>query len=248
MPMHLYEASAGEVWPTPEWGREQLAGRVAWCGFDLAAKFDLTSWCLIFPPSHPEGAVEVVWRFWLPEAGLDHLAKHLGDDRFDRWTAAGWIAATPGEVLDYEQVYTDIEHDHRTFRIRGGDCDQWSMYPVISEIGRRLGVEVERDLVPYASTYERMTPGMTELMALVRQERFHHHANPVAAYCFDCVEVRRAPYDPELIRPNKPERGATGKRIDAVPAAAMALSAWKNRGQQQPRRSAYEDGSGLMIV
>jgi hypothetical protein len=56
------------------------------------------------------------------------------------------------------------------------------------------------------------------------------------------------PYDPELIRTNKPQRGGTGKRIDAVPAAAMALSAWKVRGQQAPRRSAYEDGGGLMIV
>jgi hypothetical protein len=32
------------------------------------------------------------------------------------------------------------------------------MYPVIAEIGKRLGVQVECDLVPYASTYERMTP------------------------------------------------------------------------------------------
>jgi hypothetical protein len=44
------------------------------------------------------------------------------------------------------------------------------------------------------------------------------------------VQCRRAAYNPELIRPNKPERGATGKRIDAVPAAAMALSAWKPAG------------------
>jgi hypothetical protein len=46
IPMHLDEASSGEVWPTPDWGREKLAARVAWCGFDLAAKLDLTAWCL----------------------------------------------------------------------------------------------------------------------------------------------------------------------------------------------------------
>ena len=47
-------------------------------------------------PMEDGGQVDVVWRFWLPEAGLDHLATHLGDDRFDRWTAQGWIAVTAG--------------------------------------------------------------------------------------------------------------------------------------------------------
>ena len=40
--MHLYEASRASRGRTPDWGREKLGGRVAWCGFDLAAKLDLT--------------------------------------------------------------------------------------------------------------------------------------------------------------------------------------------------------------
>jgi hypothetical protein len=125
--------------------------------------------------------------------------------------------------------------DARDFEIKAADADQWSMAPVIQEIEKRTGVW---EIDAYNNTYQRMTPGMTELMALVKTERFQSHGNPVARFCFDSVEVRKAPYDPELIRPDKPERDRTGKRIDAVPSAAMACSAWKREPQveQVPSR------------
>ena len=50
-----------------------------------------------------------------------------------------------------------------------------------------------------------------------------HHANPVAEWCFDAVEVRTPPGDP-----GKPEHAKTGTRIDAVPTTSMALAAPAN--------------------
>lgn len=220
MPMHLFGATAGEPWLNRDYRRAELSGRTAWAGFDLAAKFDLSSWCLLVP----EGAgVHAMWRFWLPESALAFLDKH-NDGRFSRWAREDWLTVTEGDVVDYDRIYTDIERDAHDFEIRAADADQWSMAPVIQEIEKRTGVwEVDA----YNNTYQRMTPGMTELMALVKTERFWHHNNPVALACFDAVEVLKAPYNPELIRPDKPARDKTGKRIDAVPAAAMAVSAWK---------------------
>lgn len=220
MPMHLYNACPGEPWLNPDYRRKELTGRVAWAGFDLAAKFDLSAWCLLVP----EGSgVHAMWRFWLPESGLTFLDKH-NEGKFSRWAKQGWLTVTEGDVVDYDRIYSDIEQDARDFEIRAADADQWSMAPVIQEIEKRTGVwEVDA----YNNTYQRMSPGMTELMALVKTERFWHHNNPIAKFCFDAVEVRKAPYDPELIRPDKPERDRSGKRIDAVPAAAMAVNAWK---------------------
>jgi hypothetical protein len=97
------------------------------------------------------------------------------------------------------------------------------MAPVIQEIEKRIGVW---EIDAYNNTYERMTPGMTELMALVKTERFQSHGNPLARFCFDEVEVRKSAANPNLIRPDKPERDKTAKRIDAVPSAAMACAAW----------------------
>ena len=83
--------------------------------------------------------MDVVWRFWLPEAALDHLASHVGDDRFDRWTRDGWIAVTAGEVLDYEQVYADIEQDHRSSGFAAGTAASGRCIRSSARSGRRLG-------------------------------------------------------------------------------------------------------------
>jgi phage terminase large subunit-like protein len=243
MSMPLYRQSSGNIWLTPDDQRAALKGRVAWAGFDLAAKMDLSAWCLIVPAGDGE-PLHIIWRFWLPEAAVPHLDKH-NDGKVSRWIRDGWITCTDGEVLDYDRVYSDIEADAKHFRIAGGDCDKWSMYPVIQEIAKRTGLAEETTLVPRQNSYADMTPGMTGLMGLVKEERFHHHANPVAAWCFDNVEVRRSRENPELIRPDKPERGATGKRIDGVPAAALAVGAWLVRGNQVITR--YKRVTGRVV-
>jgi phage terminase large subunit-like protein len=250
MPMHLWDQAAGVPWPTPDHGRAQLAGRTAFCGFDLAAKFDLTAWCVALPwgdPGDEAPTIELLWRFWLPEEGLPRL-DHATDGKWSQWAADGWLTVTDGAVVDYERVYADIAADAEHFTIRYADADEWSMWPVIQRIGGCTGLDPDAgDLAAYKNTYDRMSPGLTDLMGMVRQNRLIHHGNPVARACFEAVEVRKAPYDPNLIRPDKPERGKTARRIDAVPTAAMALNAWRRSLEVELLTSAYED-SDLMIV
>ncbi len=243
MPMHLYDASAGEPWVTPTWRDEVLAGRPCWAGLDLAARQDLTAWCLVFPGATVEDPADVRWRFWLPEAAVPALDE-VSDGALSRWARDGWVTLTDGVVLDYEQVYTDIAVDAARYKILGVDADRWSLDPVLQEVGNRTGLQV----VAVAQTYTAMTPGMNALMDLVVEEKFAHHANPVARWCFDNVEVRRAAYDPELIRPDKPARDRAGRRIDAVPTASMAVGAWKTRGGDGQRRSAYEDDDSELLI
>lgn len=223
MSMRLYDdCLTDDLWLTPDYHRDQLVGRPAWGGLDLAAKFDLTAWCLLVPDD--EGLVHALWRFWLPESALEHLNKHADDDRWSRWSKQGWLTVTEGNVVDYDVIYDDIEQDGKDFDLVATDADQWSSAPVIQEVEKRLGVW---EIDAYQNTYQRMSPGMTELMALVKKKKFRHHGNPVARECFDTVEVRKSPMDPNLIRPVKPERDKSGKRIDAVPTAAMGCSAMR---------------------
>lgn len=231
MPMHLWADCSGDIWLHPDHAREALKGKVAWFGFDLAAKFDLTAWCLLIPDDE---LVHFLWRFWLPEDALPDLDRD-NDGLFTRWVKDGWITATEGNVVDYNTIYADIAKDGADFPLRAGDGDQWSMAPVIQEIQSRVGVE---DVLTYQNTYAHMTGGMDDLMSLVKTGRLQHHANPVAEFCFESVEVSRAAYNPELIRPVKPDRASSRFRIDAVPTAAMAVSAWKRAPvvEEQRRR------------
>ncbi len=247
MPMHLWDACTGELWPRPDWRRPQLAGRAGYAGFDLAAKFDLTAWCVALPGDDEQSEIDFLWRFWLPESGLERLDQ-FHDGKFTRWAQQGWITVTEGSVIDYDRVIADVAKDAETFRILGADCDEWSMWPVINRIAQTIGLDPESgEVTAYRNTYDRMSPGMSEVMGLVKTGRLRHHGNPVARFCFDQCEVRLAPYDPNLVRPEKPERGRDRARIDAVPAAAMAANAWRARVGVEPVRSAYED-DGLMVV
>lgn len=220
MPMHLYEECMGEPWPQPGWRAGDLAGRLAYGGLDLAARFDLTSWALVLPGE----PAEVIWRHWLPEANVRPLELATGGAA-SQWVKDGWLTLTEGDVVDYQRVYDDIEADGQTYAIRQVHYDPWSGEPAVQEIGRRLGRRCTFVSIP--QTYAGLTPGLNELMSLTRQRGWAHHANPVAGFCFDSVEVRRSRDEPELIRPVKPDRNTLSKRIDAVLSAAMAVGAWR---------------------
>jgi len=231
MPMHLYTACTGTEFAEPARLRELVARRPAWGGLDLASKLDLTAWCLIVPDGI-DGHVSALWRFWLPESGVDFLDEHT-DHRVSHWVEQGWITTTPGEVIDYEVIEADIAADCAALRVADINYDEWSGEPVRQRLERVTRV----DMYPVPQTFRGMTHGMTELMTLTRSRSWSHHGNPVAAFCFDSVEVRHPPGEPDLIRPDKPLRGKTGKRIDAVPTAAMAVSGWRLRGQKVKKPS-----------
>ena len=248
MPMHVWHASTGNLWLNPVDGRRELAGRTAYGGLDLAAKFDLTAWCLLVPTGpDDDDPVDVLWRFWLPESGLEKLDKYH-DGAFSRWAAQQWLTVTEGSVIDYDRVAADIAADGSHFRIAAFDADEWSMWPIINRVAAACGLDgLDGSVTAYRNTYDRMSPGMDDVMAMVRAKRFHHHGNPVAKFCFDSCEVRRAPYDANLCRPDKPERGESRSRIDAVPTAVMAANAWRAATDTDLLGSAYEDHELIVI-
>lgn len=228
MPLHLYDECTGEPWMNPDWRRSQLSNRPAFAGLDLAARLDLCAWCVVLP----DDVAEVMWRFWLPEAALPDLDLATGGQA-SLWVREGWLTLTEGDVLDYETVYAGIEADANHYALREIHYDPWSGEPAMQEVQQRVGKRVQ--LVSVPQTYTGLSPGMNELMALTRAKRWTHHGNPVARFCFDAVEVRRARDEPDLIRPVKPRRDASGKRIDAVVTAAMAVAAWKKGSPQRSR-------------
>ena len=113
------------------------------------------------------------------------------------------------------KVYADIEADHRTFRIRGGDCDQWSMYPVISEIGGDSAPKSNGPR-PYASTYERMTPGLDRTHGPRTPGTLPPPRQPSRGLLLRLRRSPPRPLRPRTRPPDKPQRGATGKALIAA--------------------------------
>lgn len=241
MKMHLWDdpANVGTKFGDAKRTLEAFRGRECWFGMDLAARRDLCAMCYLFPDG--DGGADLVWRFWAPEAAITQLDR-LNMGRFTQFARDGWLTVTEGDVLDFERVYKDIEEDSRRFQILGGDADRWSTDPVIQEIESRTYV---REIFAYKNDFLNMSDGMHRVFEMVLEKQFRHHGNPLARFCFDSCEARVAAYDPNLIRPDIPDRAVAAKRIDAVPAAVMAVNAWYSRGSDA--RSIYADEDILVL-
>lgn len=240
MPMHQYRECTGDLWLTADWGLTLTAGREAWVGLDLSAKQDLTSLCVFVPPRQTSKGREpghAMWWHWLPEdamRSLDQVTNHGATD----WVRKGFLRLMPGAVIDFKQLCAEIAGICKNFKLREIHYDKWSGEFVRQELERLLG----RGAVLVASepTFSGMTIPMTELMAMTVAQDWNHHGNPVASFCFDSVEVKRAVDNPDLVKPVKPERLPTQVRIDAVVTAALAVGAWRVRSQiPQPDRTVY---------
>lgn len=212
MQLHLYDLCGGL---TPD--EVSLAGRQAWGGLDLSATSDLTALAW-FLPATDEGRHLMLWRFWVPEDRVGYLDNHTGG-LFGLWVREGFVVATEGDVVDYDLMHEQIARDARLLRVRNLGLDQWNSAATSNWLEKK---RIERTLV--AQTYAGMTMGMKELMRLTRSQGWNHGGHPVARWCFDAVEVRRDLND--NIRPIKPDRDKSGVRIDAVPAAVMAIDGW----------------------
>ncbi|MEZ0366799.1 terminase large subunit [Mycobacterium sp. pUA109] len=238
MPMNLWDDAAGTVFQNSAATLDAFAGRECWFGLDLAALQDLTAMCYLFPDGD---ACDVVWRFWAPAAAVKKLDK-AHDRKFTRWAEDGWLTVTDGDVLDFQRVYADVETDANRYVILGGDGDRYSMYPVIQEIESRTYIE---QIFVYANDFIHMSTGMHRVFDLVTEGKFRHHGNPVARFCFESCDARMSTADPDLIRPDKIDRATNPKRIDAVPAAIMAVNAWLTRGNDA--YSVYQDNDLLVL-
>lgn len=233
MPMHLWRASQGEPWTQPS--PQTLIGREVWVGLDLAAKHDLVSMCVCAPGAEPSAVTDLVWWHWLPEAALSTLDQATSSAA-TVWAKQGWLTVHEGEVIDYALLCRQIADRLKLMKVREICYDKWSGEFVRQELMRLLGRRTP--LVANEPTYAGMSLPMTELMAQVLTRGIAHHGDPVAQYCFGAVEVRRAVDNPDLVKPVKPARTAKEARIDAVVSAALAVGAWRIRGQAQPKGKA----------
>ena len=238
MPMHLWDRCEGTLYGNAQATLDAFAGRECWMGIDLAGRQDLTSICYLFPDGDE---VDAVWRHWMPREAYERLNKANGG-KLAEWVNDGWLSVTEGNVLDFNAVYDAVDTDAQRYTILGIDADRWSSDPVLQEIGYRTYIT---DVMAYTNDFTHMSDPMHRLFELVTEGKFRHHGNPLARWCFDCCEARLHTTDPDLVMPAKVKRDLSSNRIDAVPAAIMAVNAWWTRGREVD--SVYNSESLLIV-
>lgn len=228
LPLHLWDACTQRLIT-----EDQLAGRRCFAGLDLASTTDLASVAYLFPPEDaddPESFCDIVWRAFTPEAQLDHLDKHTGG-KASVWQRDGLLTTTPGDWIDYDTIEATIDRDAQRFDITTLGYDPWNAPQTVQHL-----IAGGIDCVPVRQGYQTMSPTMGELMRLIRMQGINTGGHPVARWNADSLDVISDTAG--NIKPVKPERKASGRRIDLIVALLHALYC-KEQHVEEPKRELW---------
>jgi phage terminase large subunit-like protein len=188
-----------------------LRGKACCGGLDLSSKLDLTALVLEFPSE--DDAVELVCRFWLPEARAAEAAKK-GQRFYQAWADAGWLTLTPGDVIDYEFIRAELNDLTKAFRLRELAYDPWGATDLATRLASDGIVMVEA-----RQGFKTLSEPCKDVEAKVVARKVRHAWNPVLRWC-----ASNAVISTDAAGNIKPDKEKASGRIDGIVAWAMARS------------------------
>jgi phage terminase large subunit-like protein len=191
-----------------------LHGKLCCGGLDLSSKIDLTALTLAFPQD--DGFIDFVFRVWCPEESIQRRSK---EDRvpYDAWQRAGWLTATPGNVVDYDFIIAEIKSLAQRYEIHELAFDPWNATQTAIALG-----ETGITCVEFRQGFGSMSEPSKEFEKLVVSQHVGHCTprgiHPVVRWAVSNVAIRRDPADNI-----KPDKSRAIGRIDPVVSSIMAL-------------------------
>lgn len=205
-----------------------LVERPCYAGVDLSSTTDLTALALLFPSE--DGSFDFLPFFWMPE---DSIRERERRDKvpYSEWVRKGLIEATPGNVVDYRQVKKKLRWAREVFELKDVGFDPWNSRQVSVEL-----IDEGFNCVEVSQGYRAISEPTKKLLELVTSGNCRHANHEVLRWNADCLAVRSDGND--NIRPSKPNRMTSSKRIDGMVAIIIALA---RAIVQTSKRSVYED-------
>jgi len=211
-----------------------LAGRRCYGGLDLSTTTDISAWVLVFPPAEEGELWWVLVRLWLPE---ENLQQRVSRDRvpYDAWARAGLLTLTPGNVVDYDWIESQIRADAAQFDLVEVAFDPWNATSVTNHLG-----EEGLTLVEFRQGFVTMNPAMRALEVAIAQGVLGHGNHPALAWMADNLVAAQDPAGNI-----KPDKNKSRERIDGMVALIMAHQ--RAVLGNKSRESVYE-GRGLRVL
>lgn len=236
--LHLSQWTSSSVrWISPErWDacqaeRPRLEGRQCWAAMDLSSTTDLSALVLAFPVD------DKIWLLpfcWAPRAALE-VRERRNKVRFDAWSRDGYLEATAGEVINYEQIRAKILELSRIYRITDLAIDRWNAAQLAQQL-MADGLEV----VAFSMGWATLSPAAKDFESLVLADRIRHDGHPVLRWCVGNTVIEQDSQG--NIRPSKAK---SSEKIDVAVAGIMATA--RARVQAIAGTSVYES-RGLRVL
>lgn len=189
-----------------------LQGRSCYGGLDLSSVSDLTALVWAFPSPTDPDALDIVCRFWCPEARL-HDPSNKYRHQYQAWKQQGYLRTTPGDAVDYAFIREAILEDARRFKVIEVAFDPWRAYDLASKL-----LEERVQMVEMRQGFKSFAAPMLEFERRLRARKIHHGGNPVLRWMADNVTVKT-----DEAGNLKPDRADAQGKIDGAVALVMAL-------------------------
>ena len=134
---------------------------------------------------------------------------------YNVWVRDGFLAATPGAVVDYsfiEQTLTGLYEEFEVMETAFDPHNATKFYTDFTNAGHD-------NVVMVTQCYTNLSPAMKEIDNLVTAGKLRHQNNPVFNWCMSNTIPRTMPSGDIM-----PDKKKSGERIDFVSAMVTAMS------------------------
>lgn len=202
----IYKANMGPI------DMEELVGKVAYGGLDLASIDDTTAYCLYFPEQEGLEVPVAIWWAFMPSDNIRDRVARDGVPYRD-WMQEGWITATPGNVTDYKYIKKTILESFEKYQIRSVGYDRWNSSQLVIDLLEE-GLPFEK----FGQGFGSMNAPTKEYQRLMRTGKILVGENPVARWQNSNISIEMNPAEDIKISKKK-----SSEKVDLMVALVMAI-------------------------
>jgi phage terminase large subunit-like protein len=186
----------------------------SYAGVDLSTTTDITAVVFLSEPDEEDIRYLVPFLF-CPADTIDHRSR---EDRvpYRYWADQGYIVATSGNQVDYDEVETYIKENYYKYHCKRVEFDKWNSH---SMVNRLMDEDIQVSF--FSQTIGNMSHPTKTFQSLIYKGHIKYLDNPVMEWMLSgCITIE----DPnENVKIHKGKSNGTGKRVDGIVASIMAL-------------------------
>ena len=184
---------------------------------DLSQRVDFTSYDVVILHI-PTQTYYIRHHFYIPAEQIQDKCKTDSPLVF-KWVEQKYINATPGTIVDYNAMFSDIEQSIETYGVNEVLFDPWNAGQLIDRIGPKV------DLVEIKQSLQSLSPMAKDFEAAVLDGRIID-PNPVMSWMISNCDIYKDPNG--NIKPVKHGGKHSPLHIDGVVTSLMALGRLKS--------------------
>ena len=156
-------------------------------------------------------------RIFCPEDTFAERVRNDTTGSFRIWHEQGFIKTTPGDAIQHDVIYKQIEDDSKNFAIKQIAYDRNSAAWIIQEIQKKLP---DIELFPFNQSMAGMSAPTKSFTACMLKGRIEHNDNPILKYMASVAKVESNDAQENMML----HKGKSTDKIDGVVAGLMGYN------------------------